>query len=107
MIKMEEAFSMKSNKLRKLVLTIMLATLSFVLSTLIVFPNMAPIQHTINVIAAIHLGPYYAFLQALLTGLIRMTTGRSINAIIGAVFGALLAGILYRRKKTLFCSLYR
>lgn len=96
---------MKREQLRLWILTVIFAALSFTLSSLIVFPNMAPIQHAMNVIAAIHLGPFYAFMQALLTGVLRMMTGRSVNAVIGAVFGALLAGIFYRLTKRRFMAL--
>lgn len=87
----------QTSRTQTLILTGLFAAMSFVLSTVIVFPNMAPIQHAFHVLAAVYLGPGYAVLQALITGLLRMMTGRSINAVIGAVFGAYLAGVAYRR----------
>ncbi|AXY24692.1 energy coupling factor transporter S component ThiW [Suicoccus acidiformans] len=87
----------QTSRTQTLILTGLFAAMSFVLSAVIVFPNMAPIQHAFNVLAAVYLGPGYAFLQALITGLLRMMTGRSINAVIGAVFGAYLAGVAYLR----------
>lgn len=82
---------------RKLVLTAMFACLGFVLSTFVYFPSMAPFQHFINVLAAVFVGPWYGFAAALLTGLMRMATGRTIQAVVGAVFGAFLSGLLYRK----------
>lgn len=82
---------------RKLVLTAMFACLAFVLSTFVYFPSMAPFQHFVNVLAAVFVGPYYGFAAALITGLMRMMYGRTIQAVVGAVFGALLSGLLYRR----------
>ena len=82
---------------RKLVLTAMFACLGFVLSTFVYFPQMAPFQHFINVLAAVFVGPWYGFAAALLTGLMRMASGRTIQAVVGAVIGAFLSGLLYRR----------
>lgn len=87
----------KSNeKIRKMTLTAIFSSIAFILSTFVVFPNMAPFQHFINVLAAVFLGPWYGTLSALITGLLRMMMGRSILSIIGEVFGAFLSGLLYK-----------
>ncbi|MDO4594517.1 MAG: energy coupling factor transporter S component ThiW [Tissierellia bacterium] len=92
---------MRDFKLRKLILTAIFASLSFVLSTFVVFPYMAPFQHLINVVAALFLGPYYNLLQALLTGIFRMIlNARSILAITGAIIGAFLSGLVYEKTKS-------
>lgn len=90
-----------NKKPRLLTATAILCALSVTLSTLVVFPNMAPFQHAINVIGAVILGPWYNFLCALLTGLIRMGTGRPITSVIGAVVGALLSGLAYKKTASL------
>ena len=90
---------------RKLVLTAMLGALGFVLSTFVYFPSMAPFQHFCNVLGAVFLGPWYNFAAALLTGLLRMLTGRTIQAVVGAVFGAFLSGLLYQLTKKLWGAL--
>jgi energy coupling factor transporter S component ThiW len=56
-----------------------------------------PAQHAINVVAAILLGPWLAGVVALAIALIRimMHTGSPL-AIPGSIFGAMLAGLLYR-----------
>lgn len=87
----------KGASVRKMVLTAMFACLAFVLSSFVYFPSMAPFQHFVNVMAAVFVGPYYAFVAALLTGLLRMMCGRTIQAVVGAIFGAFLAGLLYRK----------
>lgn len=88
---------MKNLKLKKQVLTALLACMGYVLSTFVHFPRMAPFQHFINVIAAVFLGPFWGFACALLTGLMRMLlNGSTILAVIGAVVGAFLSGLLYR-----------
>ena len=57
-----------------------------------------PIQHAINVIAAVLFGPGPAVLIAFLTGVVRVLTGTgSLLAFPGGMIGALLAGILYAR----------
>ncbi|MEG2175861.1 MAG: energy coupling factor transporter S component ThiW [Oscillibacter sp.] len=93
-----------SLSLRKMVLTAMFACLAFVLSTFVYFPSMAPFQHFVNVLAAVFVGPYYAFAAALLTGIMRMLCGRTIQAVVGAVFGAFLAGLCYRKTKRLWAA---
>lgn len=82
---------------RKMVLTAMLACLAFVLSSFVYFPAMAPFQHFVDVLAAVFLGPWYACAAAFLCGIMRMMSGRTIQAVVGAVFGPILGGLLYRR----------
>ena len=82
---------------RKMVLTGMLACLAFVLNTCVYFPSMAPFQHFVDVVAAVLLGPWYACAAAFLCGIMRMMTGRTIQAVVGAIFGPILGGLLYRK----------
>lgn len=91
---------MKNEKTKKLALTALMTALSVTLSTMVVFPNMAPFQHFINVIGAVILGPYYNFICALLTGIIRMGMGKPFTSVTGAIFGALLSALLYRQFKS-------
>lgn len=87
----------KDNHVLKMVLTAIFAGMGFALSSVVWFPNMAPFQHFINVLAAVFVGPYCGFLAALITGILRMMTGRTALAVIGAVIGAFLSGFLYRK----------
>ena len=87
---------------RKLVLTALLACLSFVLCTFVYFPAMAPFQHFVDVLAAVLLGPWYGFAAALLCGILRMLSGRTIQAVTGAIFGPILGGLLYRKTKNVW-----
>jgi energy coupling factor transporter S component ThiW len=85
-----------------MVLTAFLATLGYVLNTFVSFPKMAPFQHFINVISAVLLGPWGALACAFMTGSMRMIlNGSTILAIVGAIFGAFLSGLLYRTFKKL------
>lgn len=88
--------------IRKMVLSATLAGLAFVLSTFVYFPSMAPFQHFINVLAAVFLGPWYGCLAAFLSGVMRMLSGRTIQAIAGAVFGPVLGGLIYRKTKNIY-----
>lgn len=95
----------KDSTIYKLTVSAILIALGFVLSTLVVFPNMAPFQHMINVLAAVLVGPFYGTAISLIIGLMRMGMGRTINAVIGGVFGAFLSGFLYRKTNNIFGAL--
>lgn len=91
-----------NKKTRKMVLTAMLACLAFVLNTFVYFPAMAPFQHFVDVLAAVFLGPWYGCLSAFLCGVMRMMSGRTIQAVAGAVFGPILGGLIYRKTKNIY-----
>ena len=56
-----------------------------------------PVQHAINVISAILLGPIPTVMIAFVTAIIRIVTGTgSLLAIPGSVIGALLAALAYK-----------
>ena len=95
---------MKKRSVRKMVLTAMLACLAFVLNTFVYFPAMAPFQHFVNVIAAVFLGPWYGCAAAFLCGVLRMLSGRTIQAIAGAVFGPILGGLLYEKTRNIYLT---
>ena len=82
---------------RKMILTAMFGCLAFVLNTFVYFPSMAPFQHFVDVMAAVFLGPWYACAAAFLCGVMRMLCGRTIQALVGAIFGPIVGGLLYRR----------
>ncbi|WP_141430870.1 energy coupling factor transporter S component ThiW [Bacillus sp. 03113] len=73
-------------------------------STVLWFPagvaKAYPVQHAVNVIAAVLLGPIPAVIIAFATGLLRnlMGTG-SLLAFPGGMIGALLAGYIYKKVK--------
>ena len=59
-----------------------------------------PVQHIINVVAAITLGPGYAVLTALCISLVRNLLGiGTLLAFPGSMIGAFLAGVLYNMTK--------
>lgn len=94
---------MKKNlNVRKMVLCAILASLAFVLNTFVYFPAMAPFQHFVDVMAAVLLGPWWASMSALLCGIMRMLSGRTIQAVTGAVFGPILGGLLWKKTKNVY-----
>ena len=64
---------------RKLTLTSMFIAINVVLSSIIVIPlgpiKAAPVQHMINVLCAVFVGPWYGLAQAFLSSVIRMILG--------------------------------
>lgn len=60
----------------------------------------APVQHMINIICAVMLGPFYGICVAFATSLIRNIFGLgSLMAFPGSMLGALLCGIVYAKSK--------
>ena len=91
---------------KKLVFSSMLIAIGTLLGHVIYIPvgvaKCFPIQHTINVISAVLLGPYFAILNAFSISLLRNILGTgSILAFPGSIFGALLASFLYKKTKNI------
>ena len=63
-------------KIRNLTITAFLIAINVVLSSLIVIPlgpiKAAPVQHFINVLCAVFVGPWYGLAQALISSILRM-----------------------------------
>lgn len=97
------------NKTYKLTLTAMMVAIGTITSNLVAIPigftKVFPMQHFLNVLSAVLLGPYYAVAQAFLVSLIRnlMGTG-SIFAFPGSMVGALLASLLFLKTKKLYLA---
>ena len=95
---------MKHSTTRRLVLSAMLACLAFVLNTFVYFPAMAPFQHFVDVIAEVLVGPWYACAAAFICGVMRMASGRTIQAVTGAVFGPIIGGLLSQKTKSIWMA---
>lgn len=85
---------------RKIVLTGLFAALAVLLSG-VHFPvgpiKAFPFQHTVNIIAGIMLGPWYAALAAMIAGIIRNALGTGTPfAFPGGIPGAVVVGLFYR-----------
>ena len=62
----------KKLNIKKMILCSIFASMALVLNTFVYFPAMAPFQHFVDVIAAVFLGPWWAFVaenQKYLSGL--------------------------------------
>ena len=94
-----------NQKLFKMVFLAFMVALGVVISPILRVEGMCPMAHFINVTCAVLMGPYWAFLCALLIGIIRMAVmGIPPLALTGAIFGAFLSGMFYRLSKG--CLLY-
>ncbi len=61
-----------------------------------------PIQHMVNVLAAVFLGPWYGVGMAFITSLIRVAIGTgSFLAFPGSMCGALICGLVFQYSKKL------
>lgn len=97
---------MKANRqIKKLTMTALFTAVA-VVGSMFSFPvfgsKCAPVQHLINVICAVTVGPWWGLAQAFMAALLRNLMGLgSPLAFPGSMCGALLAGLLYRYGKKL------
>jgi energy coupling factor transporter S component ThiW len=96
---------MKSLQLRKLTMSGVLIAIGVALSTFSIpigASKCVPVQHMVNIIGGVLLGPGYACAMAFVTSLIRNLLGTgTLLAFPGSMVGALCCGLLYRWTKTL------
>ena len=96
---------MKKSNLKKLTVTAILAAVA-VVGSLFSFPvfgsKCAPVQHMVNILCAVTVGPWWALAQAFIASLIRNLLGLgSPLAFPGSMCGALLGGLLSKYGKKL------
>lgn len=101
---------MKSSSTKKLALAGILCAVAVVGSMFIVFPVLgskcAPVQHMVNILCAVFLGPWYGVGAAFVTSLLRNILGSgSVLAFPGSMCGALLCGLVYQKSKNLPATL--
>ena len=94
---------MKSEQTKKLCLAGILCAVA-VVGSLFSFPVLgskcAPVQHAVNILCAVVLGPWYGVLVAFCASLIRNLLGLgSLMAFPGSMLGALLCGIAFWKTK--------
>ncbi|MCY9807342.1 energy coupling factor transporter S component ThiW [Lentilactobacillus senioris] len=100
---------MQSKQLRNLVLTALFSAIGTIGGSVLEFSvgaaKVDPMQHLINLVSGVLLGPWWALAQAFLTSLIRnlMGTG-TVLAFPGSMFGAVLVGLAYRSTKKLWLA---
>ena len=101
---------MKSNSVKKLAVSGVLCALAVAGSVFLTFPVLgsrcAPVQHMVNVLCAVFLGPWYGLAAAFVASLLRNLLGwGSLLAFPGSMCGALLCGLAYRMTKNLPATL--
>ena len=100
---------MKKNQGRKIAVAGLLCAVAVAGSTLS-FPvfgsKCAPVQHMVNILFAVFLGPAYGGAGAFGASLIRNLVGLgSLMAFPGSMLGALLCGLVYRKTGNLMLTL--
>ena len=100
---------MKNLSVKKLALAGMLCALA-VVGSVFSFPifgsKCAPVQHMVNLLCAVLLGPYWGLGVAFVASLLRNLLGLgSLMAFPGSMFGALLCGVVYHKTQKLLPTL--
>lgn len=96
---------MKNSNTKKLVMAAIFAAVA-VVGSMFSFPVLgakcSPVQHMINILCAVLLGPGWAVAAAFVASLLRNLLGLgSLLAFPGSMCGALIAGLLYKQFKKL------
>lgn len=100
---------MKKTNVKKLTAAGILCAVA-VVGSLLQFPifgsKCAPVQHMVNIICAILLGPGYGVTVAFIASLLRNLFGLgTLMAFPGSMLGALLCGLIYWKYKKIFITL--
>ena len=98
-----------NNKTKKICIAGILCAVA-VVGSMFGFPvfgsKCAPVQHMVNILCAVTLGPWYGTLVAFCASVIRNVLGLgSLMAFPGSMFGALLCGIAYHATKNIPATL--
>ena len=101
---------MKQNSMKKIAAAGLLCAVAVVGSVFIVFPvfgsKCAPVQHMVNILCAVCLGPWYGVGVAFCASLLRNLLGSgSILAFPGSMCGALLCGLVFWKSRNLPAAL--
>ena len=100
---------MKNNKTLKLATAGILCAVAVVgslFSVPVLGSKCAPVQHMVNILCAVLLGPWYGLGVAFGASLIRNLTGLgSLMAFPGSMFGALICGLVYQKTRKLLPTL--
>ena len=100
---------MKSNSTKKLAVAGILCAVA-VVGSMFSFPvfgsKCAPVQHMVNILCAVFLGPWYGVGAAFVASLLRNLLGLgSLLAFPGSMCGALLCGVAYWKSENLPATL--
>lgn len=105
---MNELKREKKSDLRKMVVCGMLAAIAVACSGLYIpigASKCFPVQHAVDLVAAVLFGPWYAVGVALVSSLLRLCLGTgTLLAFPGSMIGAFLSGFLFYKTKNLFAA---
>ncbi|QEA59816.1 energy coupling factor transporter S component ThiW [Leuconostoc koreense] len=97
----------KNIKLTKIMVVTIIIALDITLSPIFRIEGMAPMSSVMNIIAGIIMGPAYAVVMAVVTGIIRMVMlGIPPLALTGSIFGAFGASILYKYGRNMYWAMF-
>lgn len=100
---------MKNNQIRKLAIAAVFCAVS-VVGSMFSFPVLgskcAPVQHMVNILCAVLLGPWYGVASAFVASFLRNIMGLgSLMAFPGSMLGALCCGMMYKACRKLMPTL--
>ena len=100
---------MKKNQTRKLAVAAVFCAVS-VVGSMFSFPVLgskcAPVQHMVNILCAVLLGPWYGVASAFVASFLRNLMGLgSLMAFPGSMLGALCCGVMYWKTQKLLPTL--
>lgn len=100
---------MKNSNTKKLAIAGILCAVA-VVGSMFSFPvfgsKCSPIQHMVNILCAVLLGPWYGIAAAFVASLIRNLLGLgSLLAFPGSMIGALICGLVYEKTKNIPATL--
>lgn len=100
---------MENSGTKRLTMAAMFVAIGVILGNVVYIPvgvsKCFPIQHAINVMSAVILGPGYGVLIAFVISLLRNILGTgSLLAFPGSMIGALLAGLVYKYTKNKYIT---
>lgn len=100
---------MKKNQTRRLTIAAIFCAVSVVgsmFSIPVLGSKCAPVQHMVNILCAVLLGPWYGVASAFIASFLRNLLGLgSLMAFPGSMLGALCCGVMYWKTKKIFPTL--
>ena len=101
---------MKNSSVKKLAIAGVFCAVA-VVGSFISFPvfgsKCSPVQHMVNVLCAVLLGPWYGLGAAFCAALIRVLFGLgSFMAFPGSIFGAIICGLVYQKTKNVLGTMF-
>src|SRR5574341_236361 len=96
---------METRKVAYAVVLTAIAVAGGIMSIPVGVAKVSPLQHMVNVIAAVIVGPWYAVASALAASIIRNALGTGTpNAFPGSMIGAFIAGYVYLTTRNIYLT---